>query len=109
MIVSRGSSGPDLGLFGGPRVGGRGLPVVRAVVRAVARAGTGTALAGFDDVPLADLFAAPLTVVAYDVGEVGRRAAQLLLDRLDPAAGAGHARMITVPTRVQTYRPLAAQ
>jgi LacI family transcriptional regulator len=74
--------------------------------RAIARAGSGTALAGFDDVPLADLFAAPLTVVAYDVGEVGRRAAQLLLDRLEPAAGSGHARMLTVPTSVKTYRPL---
>lgn len=77
--------------------------------RAIARAGAGTALAGFDDVPLADLFAAPLTVVAYDVGEVGRRAAQLLLDRIDrPAEGPGHARLLTVPTTVRTYRPLAA-
>jgi hypothetical protein len=41
-----------------------------------------------------------------DAGEVGRRAAQLL-DRLDPAAGSGHARMLTVPTTVKTYRPLA--
>jgi len=38
------------------------------------------ALAGFDDVEVADLLQLPLSVVAYDAAEVGRAAARLLLD-----------------------------
>jgi LacI family transcriptional regulator len=45
------------------------------------------ALVGFDDFELADLLDPPLTVVAYDVREMGRRAAQRLLDRIAGARG----------------------
>jgi LacI family transcriptional regulator len=40
----------------------------------------GPAVAGFDDFELSDLL--PVTVVGYDADEIGRRAAQLLMDRL---------------------------
>ncbi|MGW6477781.1 substrate-binding domain-containing protein [Streptomyces sp. NPDC055059] len=51
--------------------------------RAVRGLRSGTALAAFDDFEMADLLDVPVTVVAYDADEVGRRAARLLLDRID--------------------------
>ncbi|MCA1221155.1 LacI family DNA-binding transcriptional regulator [Streptomyces sp. 8L] len=39
------------------------------------------ALAGFDDIELADMLYLPLTVVSYDAAEVGRAAASLLFER----------------------------
>jgi len=41
------------------------------------------ALVGFDDFPLADLLVPALTVVSQDPAQVGRRAAEMLLDRLE--------------------------
>ena len=41
------------------------------------------ALVGFDDIPLADLLRPGITVMTQDPAEIGRRAAQRLLDRLD--------------------------
>jgi LacI family transcriptional regulator len=41
------------------------------------------ALVGFDEVPLADLLEPGVTVVAQDVGEIGRGAAEQLFRRLD--------------------------
>ncbi|MFF2809090.1 LacI family DNA-binding transcriptional regulator [Streptomyces sp. NPDC058000] len=73
--------------------------------RAVRRLGTGTTLAGFDDFEMADMLDVPVTVVSYDADEVGRRAAQLLLDRLGegPDTPAGPARRTVVPTSVVRY------
>ncbi|MDT0382514.1 LacI family DNA-binding transcriptional regulator [Streptomyces sp. DSM 42041] len=42
-----------------------------------------TALVGFDDFETADLLDPPVTVVAHDVGEIGRRAAALVFGRLE--------------------------
>lgn len=41
------------------------------------------ALVGFDDFPLADLMTPALTVIRQDVRSIGRRAAQLLFDRIE--------------------------
>ena len=41
------------------------------------------ALVGFDDFSLADMLDPPVTVVAHDPAELGRRAAELLFKRLD--------------------------
>ena len=41
------------------------------------------ALVGFDDFELADILECPVTVVAYDPAELGRRAADLLCTRID--------------------------
>lgn len=41
------------------------------------------ALVGFDDFPLADMLAPRVTVVMQDAAEVGRRATDLLIDRLN--------------------------
>ncbi|MFC5235029.1 LacI family DNA-binding transcriptional regulator [Pseudonocardia zijingensis] len=76
--------------------------------RAIAETGSAAALAGFDDVPLADLFAAPIDVVTYDTGEVGRRAAELLLERIEGEEPPAHPRLVTIGTTLKRYRPLGA-
>jgi LacI family transcriptional regulator len=48
---------------------------------------TGVALIGFDDMELAEFTDPPLSVVAYDAAELGRRAAQMLLQRLGGEGG----------------------
>ncbi|MFE6957205.1 LacI family DNA-binding transcriptional regulator [Streptomyces sp. NPDC057696] len=70
--------------------------------RAVRGLRSGTALAAFDDFEMADLLDVPVTVVAYDADEVGRRAARLLLDRIDenPAAPPQAPRRTVVPTHI---------
>jgi LacI family transcriptional regulator len=56
------------------------------------------ALVGFDDFELATLLSPPVTVVAYDPVELGRRAARLICTRLDGAGGPP--RRIVLPTEV---------
>jgi LacI family transcriptional regulator len=51
-------------------------------LRAVQAAGAGTALVGFDDLELADMLATPVSVVAHQPAEMGRRAAGLLCRRM---------------------------
>lgn len=77
-------------------------------LRALTGSDAQVALAGFDDIEIADLLQLPLSVVAYDAGAVGREAARLLLGRIEagtPAAGAaprGRQRVL-IPTRVVDY------
>jgi LacI family transcriptional regulator len=56
------------------------------------------ALVGFDDFPLADLLRPGVTVVAQDTESMGRRAAQILFERLD--GDTGPTRNYVVPTRL---------
>jgi LacI family transcriptional regulator len=56
------------------------------------------ALVGFDDVLLADAVDPGLTVVAQDPGGLGRRAAELLFERLDGFHGPS--RQVVLPTRL---------
>ncbi|HEY6031744.1 MAG TPA: LacI family DNA-binding transcriptional regulator [Gaiellaceae bacterium] len=53
------------------------------VLRALAAHGSDLEVVGFDDVELAELLARPLTTVSYDTAELGRRAAELLAQRLE--------------------------
>ena len=64
------------------------------VVRAAAAA-PGTEVLVFGRLALADLLPVRVWVVDYDAGELGRRGAELLLDRLD--GNAGPARRVVVP------------
>jgi LacI family transcriptional regulator len=66
------------------------------VLRALIASRERRALVGFDDLDLADLVVPPLTVVAYDSHELGRRAAGLLLDRIDRESGPP--RSVILPT-----------
>jgi LacI family transcriptional regulator len=67
-------------------------------VRVLARMAEPPALVGFDDFELADVLATPVTVVAYDPGELGRLAAGLVFERL--AGETGPAQRLEVPTRL---------
>lgn len=72
-------------------------------IRAVNATGAPTALAGFDDFELADMLGLPLTVVAYEPGEVGRRAAGLLVGRMREKNDPAPPRREIVPTSVVEY------
>lgn len=52
------------------------------IVQELWRRGSDAALVGFDDFELAHLMPRPLTVIAYDVREYGRQAAELLFRRI---------------------------
>lgn len=67
-------------------------------LQAVAAAGYPAGVAGFDDVELADLLPAPVTLVVYDAVELGRHAARLLFDRI--AGGTGPVRRAVHPTSI---------
>lgn len=72
--------------------------------RAVTGTGAATELAGFDDFELADMLGLPLTVVSYDAAELGRQAAEMLLERIEGPSGVlPAARRVTVPTSVIEY------
>jgi LacI family transcriptional regulator len=53
------------------------------VLGELARSNAALALVGFDDLELADLLQRPLTAVTYDAEAFGRRAAELVIRRLD--------------------------
>ena len=59
-------------------------------------------LAGFDDVDLAAHVETPLTTVAQDFFEIGKRSAQLLLQRLQGDIGAAHCEIIPTELRVRS-------
>jgi LacI family transcriptional regulator len=53
------------------------------VLRALAAHGADVEVVGFDDLELAELLARPLTTVSYDPADLGRKAAGLLVSRLE--------------------------
>ncbi|WP_419999219.1 LacI family DNA-binding transcriptional regulator [Streptomyces boninensis] len=72
--------------------------------RAISAAGTRTALAGFDDFELADALGLPLTLVDYDVDDLGRQAGRLLLDRINERdTRPAPARRTVIPTSLVEY------
>ncbi|GAA5193375.1 LacI family DNA-binding transcriptional regulator [Rugosimonospora acidiphila] len=78
-------------------------------LRTMQHSPTPVALAGFDDIELADLLQLPLSVVAYDAAEVGREAARLLFDRIEEtttpqtAARPARTQRVVIPTRLVDY------
>ncbi len=78
--------------------------LTQGAIRAVRALGVPVALAGFDDFDLADVLGLPLTIVSYDVDEIGRRACRLLIDRIDAGPDTPlPARRTVVPTEVIRY------
>jgi LacI family transcriptional regulator len=65
-------------------------------LRALGRAAARTAVVGFDDLELAELLAAPLSVVSYDAADLGRLAAELIVRRL--TGDSGPPRHVVLPT-----------
>jgi len=59
--------------------------LTEGVIRATQHLPYPIALVGFDDFRMADLLSTPVTVVATDAADLGRRAARLLLTRIDGA------------------------
>lgn len=53
------------------------------VLRALAERGADVEVVGFDDLELAELLARPFTAVSHDPADLGRRAAELLVDRIE--------------------------
>jgi LacI family transcriptional regulator len=68
------------------------------VVRAVRSLERPVGIVGFDDFELADLLAVPVTVVAYDPGELGRAGAELLFARM--GGDVRPPQRIVIPTRL---------
>lgn len=64
------------------------------------------AIVGFDDDPVAAAHVLPLTTVAQPREEIGRRAAELLIDRLEGRSGRGG--RIVLPPRLVVRRSSAA-
>jgi len=75
-------------------------------LRTLAHSSAQVALAGFDDIELADLLQLPFSLVAYDAGAVGREAARLLLEHIEPGPSGSappHGRRVVIPTRIVEY------
>lgn len=68
------------------------------LLRALAHAEHRPALVGFDDFELADLLDPPVTVIAHDVGDLGRAAAELLFARIQGDSSAP--RKVVLPVRL---------
>lgn len=68
------------------------------VLRALRDVPRPVAVVGFDDFELADMLAPPVTVVSHDPGEMGRRGARLLLERI--AGATDPPRHVVLPTRL---------
>ncbi|MEV0573240.1 LacI family transcriptional regulator [Streptomyces sp. NBC_01463] len=78
--------------------------LTQGAIRAVRALGRPVALAGFDDFDLADVLGLPLTIVSYDADEIGRRAGQMLIDRINGSSAEPiPARRTVVPTHVIRY------
>jgi LacI family transcriptional regulator len=72
-------------------------------VRAVVRGGRPVAIAGFDDFELADAVGLPLTIVSYNAADLGRWAAQLLMETAAQPQKRIAPRRVVVPTKVIEY------
>jgi LacI family transcriptional regulator len=65
-------------------------------LRVLSKTGSRLALIGFDDVELGEMLAVPVSVVAYDPADLGRKAAELIVRRL--AGDTGPPRRMVLPT-----------
>lgn len=81
------------------------IGALRALLRKGAQPRTGDRIpvTGFDNFDLSDLLGYPLTIIDHDARELGRIAAQLLIDRLDGSAEASHRRVVEVGTTLVAY------
>ncbi len=58
-------------------------------------------VAGFDSFDFAEIAPVRLSVVDHDAGDLGRRAATMLFDRLDDASNAGGPRIVELPVTLR--------
>jgi len=90
---------PPTGIFAGNN------RIATGAVRALADTGAQAELVAFDDLELADLLSVPVSTIAYDPADLGRRAAELLCRRLD--GDAAPPRRLVLPTRLVDRLPAA--
>jgi LacI family transcriptional regulator len=76
------------------------IGAMKAVWDAGARVPEDVAVVGAGDVAHGDLLKVPLTTVAWSKEELGRRAAQLLLDQIDAHPSGPFQRVVIPPTLV---------
>lgn len=69
------------------------------------RPGPAVSLVSFDSFEFADLLGLPITVIDHDPAELGRQAAAMLLERLEPDGRDQAPRTIELPTRILTFGP----
>ncbi|AMM22743.1 LacI family transcriptional regulator (plasmid) [Frondihabitans sp. PAMC 28766] len=74
--------------------------LTEGVLRGMAASAGRVALVGFDDFPMADMLPTPVTVVTSETADMGRKAAELLLGRLD--GDDSPARRIVLPVELVT-------
>ncbi len=70
--------------------------LTEGVLRACRDLQVSVAVVGFDDFKLADMLPTPVTVVTSDTEELGRRAAHILLDRIDGDDSPSHRTVLPV-------------
>jgi LacI family transcriptional regulator len=70
--------------------------ITLGALRVLGRSGLRAALVGFDDLELGEMLAMPVTVVAYDAADLGRKAAELLAQRL--AGDVSPSQRVVLPT-----------
>ena len=71
---------------------------IRALASRARDGAPAVALVGFDDFELAELLSPAISVVAYDLPSLGRKAAEILFDRI--GGDARPPRRVVVPTRI---------
>jgi LacI family transcriptional regulator len=76
------------------------IGAIKAVWDAGLRVPEDVAVAGAGDIAHGDMLRVPLTTVTWPRNELGRRAAELLLERLDSKTGCPHKRVVVPPRLV---------
>ncbi len=82
------------------------LGVILALLAARRNIGRDVSVVGFDDTPESEFYAPPLTTIRQDLGDVGRRAVELLLE---VTAGGASEQIRIEPTLVVRYSTVGSR
>ncbi len=82
------------------------LGVILALLAARRNIGRDVSVVGFDDTPESEFYAPPLTTIRQDLGDVGRRAVELLLEVM---AGGASEQIRIEPTLVVRYSTVGSR
>jgi DNA-binding LacI/PurR family transcriptional regulator len=82
------------------------LDVTLALLAARRTVGREVSVVGFDDTPESEFYAPPLTTIRQDLGDVGRRAVELLLEIM---AGGDQRQIVIAPTLVARFSTIGSR